>query len=522
MKLYEPQPSYLMYAFGGGWQVMDYVWQNVFKRTASGANWWYEKGNDCKLKADYADAVYWKYWWWSAFLGFQLAGLSQYVTAFLIVAIFCAFQFIILVIWAAINSLVIAMLVGFNFLYGSYFRIFFRCPDCHEQMSIPIYICPVCGTEHTRLWPSVYGIFNHRCAKCNTKLPTLDFQGRKTLMQKCVACKTPMNPDVGRLINIHIPVIGGPSTGKSNFIFMATRQFIEQYAEPRGFEVRFSDANHQREYENNIRLLSSGIELTKTPNVVPQAYNLAVKKPRDWVGQILYIYDAAGEAYADENSSLLQTYYKYVHGLIFIIDPFSIDTYRRQHEREISAMKNAIRPSTLSTMDAYGRMLAVLESVIGANGNKKIDIPIAVVVSKTDALDLDARIGQTALGTLMGTNNSIRFKTQASRKLIEDFLEENQLGNFVRDLDMRFEHVGYFVCSALGRMPDASDHRPYEPNGVLEPLLWLLGKAGVVKLRRELASQSDEEDKLLAKTKGNIFKAAKFYYWDSLKPGREQ
>jgi len=520
MQLYEPQPSYLMYAFGGGWEVMAYIWQNVFKRTASDANWWYMQGNSCKLKAQYAGSIPVRYWWWSAYAGCQLAGLSQYLTALAIVAAFCVIQFLILTIWAAISGLVIALLLGFNFLYGNYFKIFFRCPDCHEQMSIPIYVCPACSTEHTRLWPSVYGVFHHRCAKCNSKLPTLDVLGRKTLVQKCVSCKRPMNPDVGRLINIHIPVIGGPLTGKSNYIFMATKRFTEQYARPRGFEVTFPDKNHQREYENNIRMLSSGMELVKTSNVVPQAYNLAVKKPREWIGRILYIYDAAGEAYSDENSTLLQTYYKYVHGLIFVIDPFSIELYRRQHESEINAVRSAVRPSTLSVMDAYGRMLAILESSIGLKSSKRLQLPIAIVISKTDALGLEAQIGQIAIRELMNRDPSIRFEAEASKQLIERFLEENQLGNLVRDLNLRFENVGYFACSALGRMPDASDHRPYEPIGVLEPLLWLLGKAGVVGVRQGLTRRMDEQDKAMAKTKGNIFKAVKFYYWDSLRPRR--
>jgi hypothetical protein len=217
---------------------------------------------------------------------------------------------------------------------------------------------------------------------------------------------------------------------------------------------------------------------------------------------------------------LLQTYYKYVHGLIFVIDPFSIELYRRQHESEINAVRSAVRPSTLSVMDAYGRMLAILESSIGLKSSKRLQLPIAIVISKTDALGLEAQIGQIAIRELMNRDPSIRFEAEASKQLIERFLEENQLGNLVRDLNLRFENVGYFACSALGRMPDASDHRPYEPIGVLEPLLWLLGKAGVVGVRQGLTRRMDEQDKAMAKTKGNIFKAVKFYYWDSLRPRR--
>lgn len=518
MKFIEPQPAHLMYAFGGGWQVMRYVWDNIFKKTASAADWWYKQGDTYKSQAEVASETIFKYWLYMAYGGFQLAGVCQYVAAFVIVAFYCALQFILLVLWAGISGVLIAALAGFNFLYGNLFKIFFRCPDCHEQMNIPVYVCPSCATEHTRLWPSAYGVFNHRCSKCNTRLPTLDVLGRTGLVQKCAACNRPMNREIGRLINIHIPVIGGPLTGKSNYIFTATNQFIEKYALPRGFEISFPDEDHKRAYESNLASLQTGKELVKTANVVPQAYNLAVKKPRDLIGRIVYIYDAAGEAYATEDNTLLQTYYKYVHGLIFIIDPFAIEFYHRQHESEIASIQKMIRPSTLSVMDAYSRMLSMLESCIGVRKGGKFDIPIAVVISKTDVLDLEKQVGHTAVSQRLQRDSSMRSEAVASRRVIEEFLEGNELGNLVRDLEFQFKNVGYFACSALGRMPDSADTRPYEPIGVLEPLLWLLGEAGVVGVRQELVRTIDDKDSRLAKATGNFFKSFKFYYWDSLKP----
>jgi hypothetical protein len=50
------------------------------------------------------------------------------------------------------------------------------------------------------------------------------------------------------------------------------------------------------------------------------------------------------------------------------------------------------------------------------------------------------------------------------------------LGGLVHQLEIRFQRVGYFACTALGRMPDATD-RPFEARGVLAPLCWLLGAA---------------------------------------------
>ena len=161
MSLYEPQPAHLMYPFDGGWQVMRYVRANVFARTDATARTWFNRADDWTSKADQQDSKLLKYWFYCMVAGFWLAGASQYTTAMVLVATFMLIQFTILVLWAALVMLTVGVLMLFNYVYGSYHRIFFRCPTagCYHQMTIPIYVCPTCATQHTRLWPSVYGIF---------------------------------------------------------------------------------------------------------------------------------------------------------------------------------------------------------------------------------------------------------------------------------------------------------------------------------------------------------------------------
>jgi len=347
-------------------------------------------------------------------------------------------------------------------------------------------------------------------------LPTLDRMGRKKLTRKCVACSNPMNTGIGGEINAHIPVIGGPNSGKSNFIFMATNQFIEKYAHPNGIEVAFRDEKDNQTYEENLKLLSSGNTLLKTPDIIPQAYNLSVKGPKERIGHIVYIYDAAGEAYVNEiNTAQQQAYFQYIHGVILIIDPFSIDYFYRENENEINKIKNAIKPSNLNVMDAYARMVTELEASFGVKRGEKFKQPLAVVISKTDALDLEERIGRVAAQVQMAKDPSMK-EADAINGLVEQFLVENQLGNFLRDLQLQFENVRFFSCSALGRLPDSSNHASYEPVGVLDPFLWLLGEVGVVNLVRERSKLMDQENKNVDNK--NIFQKAKHYLWDSLIP----
>jgi hypothetical protein len=408
-------------------------------------------------------------------------------------------------------------------LCSRYYHIFFRRPDCHYQMKIPIFVCPVCATEHTRLWPSVYGVFFHQCSTCNTKLPTLDFipstHKRVDLVQKCPNCSRPFNTDVGRLTNIHIPVVGGPSAGKSNYIVMATRDLIEGYAKPHGYEVVFSDEQHERTYLHNIGMLDSGKELEKTPDIVPQAYNLAVKYPGiGRVGKIIYIYDPAGEAYAQQDPATQQKYYDYVHGIIFVIDPFAIEACYALYEEQISTYRKALRPSSLGIVEVYERMLDVLELKVGLKRGLKFPHPIAIVVTKTDASDLERKIGVAAIEKLELEHPGTCSEEDKVSIMVEQFLAQNGLGNLLRNLKTQFQNVKFFSCSALGRMPGTANGQPYNPLRTSLPFLWLLGQVGVVNVAHERVQRIDAEHRRQIQTLPSFVDQVKFYFWDSLKP----
>ena len=232
MKLFEPQPAHLMYPFQGGWQVMSYVYANVFARTDTEARSWFAIGSKWEAKAKAEDNVVLKYWYYCVYAGAMLAGAFQYVAAMVIVAAFMVLQLLFLLVWSGSAAVLMALLTIANSLYASYYRIFVRCPTCYAQMRIPIHVCPSCATEHSRLWPSVYGVFHHRCAKCNSRLPTLGLLGRDEIVKKCIACSRPMNKRVGQLVNVHIP---NPSSRRFAAYLASSRSSGNSISYPRGF-----------------------------------------------------------------------------------------------------------------------------------------------------------------------------------------------------------------------------------------------------------------------------------------------
>jgi len=488
MAIYEVQPAYKIYAFDRGWRIMQYVTENLFKRTDLAARWWFNKARNL-ISSTTNKGSFIKYWAYVIVGGLGLAGAAQYVSAMLLAALFLAVQAIVLSVWVGISVLIMGSLAVCTFTYSTFYRIFFRCPDCHKEMPIPTYICPKCGTEHTRLWPSIYGISAHRCKTCNTKLPTLGPLGRNKISRICPHCRRPLNVGVGAGTNIHIPLVGGPSTGKTNYIVMATNEFKQTYETLYRYQVTFTDENHKRNFEANLQRLSQGHELLKTPDIVPQAYNLDIRAPGAWVPKFAYIYDAAGEAFNTNANTSLQEYYKYIHGVIFVTDHFAIAEYRNLHKVDIELLRDSLRPSALNVMQAYERMMQMLEASIGIRKGGRYSQPIAIVVTKVDALNLEWEIGEPAAQALMAHNPSIISQEDAISILVRDFLRNYGLGNFMRDVESQFAHVKYFSCSALGRLPTQADTRSFQPIRVLDPLVWLLVNAKAIKPVQSQARQ---------------------------------
>jgi Zn ribbon nucleic-acid-binding protein len=477
----DEQPAYLLYPRDRGWRVMTYVRSNLFARTANEAKGWFTRGAALRAQSSAATENVQQYWLLSAAGGFYLAGLAQFLAAQIIVAVFMVVHVAILAIWYAVSTAGIFFIGLYTKAYGDWYKAHYRCPGCHESMEIPVFICPTCATDHTRLWPSEYGVLHHTCSKCGTtELPTTDRNGRKELARKCPYCSRPLNADIGLLTNVHIPIVGGPSSGKSNLIVMATNELMHSSKALGGATFTFPDPVDEREFQASLQRLQGGLELVKTPNVVPQAFNLSVKRPRDRVGKVVYFYDAAGEAYGDEASALAQTYYEYVHGLLFVIDPFGIPSVRAEFDKRLDDVRTSLRPSPIAVMDSYERMLTVLEASVGLKRGQQFPHPLAVILTKVDAFDLESKVGAPAARSLRASDPKYKSEEDAIDFLVRQFLGEHRLDHFVRDAEHQFEKVRFFSCSALGRMPNPANTAPFTPVRVLEPLAWVLEELDVL------------------------------------------
>jgi hypothetical protein len=278
--------------------------------------------------------------------------------------------------------------------------------------------------------------------------------------------------DLIEVRKVFVPVFGGPAVGKSSFLLSVLRELTEHWAPPRNFTVTFPDSSMDREVHRAWQNLGRGLPPTKTLNSLPRAINAQV----DRNGQdkrLLYLYDPAGEAFGETEGLQLHKYQDYLSGLVFLIDPFSIQEVRELYADRLPRVENALKPSQLPAEDAFDRILIGMEEHFGLEKGARIKKPVAVVINKIDAFGLEQRIGEPAVQARLRTSPVPADPAAVRNQVVREQLVRWGLTDLLHQLETRCIQVSYFACTSLGRMPDGAA-QPLEGRGVLEPLLWIL------------------------------------------------
>jgi hypothetical protein len=372
--------------------------------------------------------------------------------------------------------------IGFSLVYLSeraYLALkqfFTVCPACHSKRPLPDYFCPKCGAVHLhrRLIPSSYGIL-HRTCQCGQSLPTTFFLKRGELPSKCPDCNEMLEAGHTEARKAFLPVFGGPSVGKSAFLFSAVRQIVEEEAPRLGLQTSFLESRTESDFQRICQQLSEGRPPDKTLSALPRAFNLKLQKSGQ-SPRVLYLYDPAGEAFNEIEGMVLHRYQEYLSGLVFLIDPFTIPAVRAEYSDRMAAVESALNPSRLPVEDALSRILISLEENFGLTRGAQLKAPLAVVLNKVDAFDLEQRIGEPAVQARVKSSSTPLDPETARNQLLREQLIRWDLGGLVQQLETRCARIRYFTCSSLGHMPDASG-RAFEARGVLEPVMWILSAA---------------------------------------------
>jgi Double-GTPase 2 len=340
-------------------------------------------------------------------------------------------------------------------------RTAYECPQDHERFPLPVYVCPSCNAEHRELVPGRWGIFRRECACEAVALPTTVLGGRQRVPQRCPSGH-PMSGLIGYAETLRIALVAGPSAGKTTYLAAAMLEFEEMAAEKR------LAVDVLEESSSAYATVVGGLRKGELPQKTQISGNpaLLTEVQGDNRSRVLYAYDVAGENYQGADAVRNLKFLQVPSGLVLLVDPFSIRRVAEEHAAELSEARDAVLPSSEEPIRVLERTVAALTE----GGADPKEIPVAVVIGKTDAFGIDKEIEE--LGRTGGDNG------------VRAWLDHNGAGNFVRALEQEFKHVRWFGCSALGRLPEAGDKRPFQPSGATAPLLWLLSRSGVIPASR--------------------------------------
>ncbi|HSK80660.1 MAG TPA: hypothetical protein VLQ45_29670 [Thermoanaerobaculia bacterium] len=456
-----PEPAIKSYFFGKGYQDLSATITESWKRNLASSQEHFDKA--ARLfpggEAGKALAILW-----------GTAGVSVVIFGTVVFLVASAVHITILF------SFFLLIYLGFSLVYlteRAYLagkQFFTVCPECHAKSRLPEHFCPRCGEVHRRLIPSSYGILHHTC-QCGEKLPATFFLKRGLLKSRCPDCLSLLETAHTESRKAFVPVFGGPGVGKSAFLFSAVSQLIDQ-APRSGLQPSFLESRTESEMARVREQLAQGRSPDKTLSTLPRAFNLQIQAAgRD--PRVLYLYDPAGEAFNETEGLVLHRYQAYLSGLIFLIDPFTIPAVCEEYADRLESVRDALKPSTLPVEDALARILISMEEHFGLGKATRLKVPVAVVINKIDAFDLESRIGEPVVRQRVQSSPDPVDPQSVRDEILRGQLRRWGQGDVVQQLETRCARVRYFTCSALGHMPDESA-RAFEARGVLEPLLWIL------------------------------------------------
>ena len=275
---------------------------------------------------------------------------------------------------------------------------------------------------------------------------------------------------MGELAERPIFLAGGPSTGKSVFLRQAIRRLPEHIAKTWGGKVCIDSQEQRTSIERDQKRLDRGQVLAKTVAGAVHAFGLAirVKKPRR-LSCLLYVYDPPGEDFTSMQRLGRKQVMQRIEGIILLVDPFATPALAKFGRR----FGDRLKASSATLHEVASELIGVVNQMIVRQANEKCQVPLAVVLNKTDALPAKE---YPFLADLVSSDDGAHDRCRQA-------LERLGEGRSIRALEQKFETVRYFACSALGRMPDPRDHSPFRGSGATEPFLWLLNLDGARRRR---------------------------------------
>lgn len=374
-----------------------------------------------------------------------------------------------------------------------------KCPLCFTQLDVHIsaFACDHCPASPDR----VAGSFQDKTIE-NPSISRWDGvpeQKERITSGICGVCRRPVSRQVCPTCHFLLPagwfkaeatcvaMAGARNSGKSIYIAVLKQQAEELAARTRGTFTSLDTAT-QKTFEElyetplfiNRGIIDATLPLDRIP-AAPLIFSLGGKrKPR-----YLVIRDVAGENLQKPLDERSFGFLRNADMVLFLFDPLAIGSVRHMLAGVIPALPE---PSNVATPLA---VLSNMIQVMRAGGEGKVTTPLAVALSKFDALQELAGVDANKWNSIMSNTGAAFLRDRsldgseyddADGALLHEevaslllALDGADMLNLISEV---FADFRLFALSALGQTPNGKKLQPQgiAPFRVLDPLKWAMSR----------------------------------------------
>ena len=363
----------------------------------------------------------------------------------------------------------------------------FTCPFCINEykLSKVEYRCPDCGTksEPKSAEREPIQCKNYKCGKLAT-------------LRTCPSCRAEIPKTVLETSNLPFSIVGVSNSGKTNYITVMLEELRIQAGLGLALVAQNKEtSSHQTANRDLIYRQHVPPAATEAGARFPQIWSIR-KVPKNSGNHVptytFTIFDGAGEDH-ENNLDISSPVCRYINAskaIMLTIDPLVLSIIRRGNFVDPDTMRNSLGGNLGGGVhDAEGVMNRVAEYIKVARGIKstrRLDVPVAVVLTKFDTLLAHGGFAASALirdrGLIFRDGKLNMTEIEQVHEEIRNWLYSIQEGAFVNAVQTHFKKFYFFGVSSFGAPPEAGQKlpNPIRPHRVLDPILWLFKNAGFI------------------------------------------
>lgn len=367
------------------------------------------------------------------------------------------------------------------------------CPNCFEEQNLDEveYICT--NTDK-----------NINCQNAaskipikpeNKKKPTCDICHKPLTTMICPKCGFELPGNIGVIKNHPIAIIGAKESGKSNYVAVLINQLKNSVGSafhaaliPTGGDKTINRYN--AEFYDPVYRHKTCVKGTDEGKVEPLIYSMVFEgkkklfsKPKGKAVSVTF-FDTAGENLKSEaQMSTHNRYLCHADGIILLLDPLQLPTVRDELNGKIRLPEENEDAATI-----LNRTISIIRN--GTNNMdfaRPIDIPIAIVFTKIDAvddlIDPSSCLKNESSHIRSGYFNKLDFND--SNQEMQSLVEKWSGQELIQLVSQQFTKYAFFGLSALGSNPDYETGLipKFRPFRVADPFLWILCEHGMIEAK---------------------------------------